>query len=131
MPRRETSLSRPTEQTSASKIEEELDGWFLLWQLHVNDEKLKGDIYTLVWQRNKDDIKKVHKIEQILIEKAIELGGTMTGEHGIGLFKKNHLEWQLSGNVINAFKDIKEIFDTDNLFNPGKIVDLDIVKLLN
>ena len=55
----------------------------------------------------------------------------MTGEHGIGLYKKNYLEWQLSGNVINAFKDIKEIFDTDNLFNPGKIVDLDIVKLLN
>jgi len=46
--RRETSLSQSTEQTCASKIEEDLDGWFLLWQLHVNDEKLKGDIFTLV-----------------------------------------------------------------------------------
>ena len=55
----------------------------------------------------------------------------MTVEHGIGLLKKNYLEWQLSENVINAFKDIKEIFDPDNLFNHGKIVDLDIIKLLN
>ena len=41
------------------------------------------------------------------------------------------LDTQVSENVINAFNDIKEIFDPDSLFNPGKIVDLDIVKLLN
>ena len=33
---------------NAPKIRENLDGWFLLWQLQVNDEKLKGDISTLV-----------------------------------------------------------------------------------
>jgi FAD/FMN-containing dehydrogenase len=55
-----------------------------------------------------------------LFDLALALGGTITGEHGIGLLKRSHLAEQLgpAGQRLNA--DIKRAFDPKGLLNPGK-----------
>lgn len=56
-----------------------------------------------------------------LFNKTLALGGTLTGEHGIGLTKKEYLKLEFSENTIMRMKDIKTVFDQDNLLNPGKM----------
>ncbi len=56
-----------------------------------------------------------------LFKKTLELGGTLTGEHGIGLTKKDFLKMEFTSNTIDRMKDIKSVFDPNNLLNPGKM----------
>jgi glycolate oxidase len=56
-----------------------------------------------------------------LFRKTLELGGTLTGEHGIGLTKKEFLPTEFDPATLGAMKAIKEIFDPENLLNPGKM----------
>lgn len=56
-----------------------------------------------------------------LLKKTVELGGTLTGEHGIGLAKSQYLGLEFDQNTINYMKALKEIFDAKTVLNPGKI----------
>ena len=56
-----------------------------------------------------------------LFKKTIESGGTLTGEHGIGLTKKDYLGLEFNSATIERMKDIKAVFDPNNLLNPGKM----------
>jgi glycolate oxidase len=56
-----------------------------------------------------------------IFEKAIELGGTITGEHGVGVMKAPYLEWKLGKEGVAAMKAIKQSFDPNNIMNPGKV----------
>ena len=49
--------------------------------------------------------------------------GAYSGEHGDGLCRGEWIEWQFGPAITNAFRQIKQAFDPDNLFNPGKMVD--------
>jgi D-lactate dehydrogenase (cytochrome) len=60
-----------------------------------------------------------------LIERALKMEGTCTGEHGIGLGKMGSMRMELGDDVIELMCDIKRVFDPDNLMNPGKVVSLD------
>ena len=57
-------------------------------------------------------------------ERALRLEGTCTGEHGIGMGKQASLQAELGEDVIGLMRDIKRVFDPDNLMNPGKVVSL-------
>jgi glycolate oxidase len=57
-----------------------------------------------------------------LFEAAIALGGTLTGEHGVGLLKRRWLERELGADVLALTARIKSAFDPLNLLNPGKAV---------
>lgn len=52
---------------------------------------------------------------------ALELGGTLTGEHGVGLLKRAWLGEELGGQQLELQRQIKAVFDPDNLLNPGKV----------
>jgi glycolate dehydrogenase FAD-linked subunit len=52
---------------------------------------------------------------------AIACGGTLSGEHGIGLLKKEFMEQDLGHDAIEAMKKIKLALDPNNILNPGKI----------
>ncbi len=70
------------------------------------------------------DQEEVHRVEQAfeeIFEAAIDLGGTITGEHSVGLVKAPFLEWKIGSAGIEVMKGIKRAFDPDNLLNPGKI----------
>ncbi len=56
-----------------------------------------------------------------LMKTTIALGGTLTGEHGIGVLKADYLPLEQSPELIALQKDIKRVFDPKNLLNPGKI----------
>ena len=54
---------------------------------------------------------------------AISLGGTITGEHGVGRLKKELLPTQLGERVMGLHHQIKHVFDPDGILNPGAILD--------
>jgi D-lactate dehydrogenase (cytochrome) len=58
-----------------------------------------------------------------LVARALAMEGTCTGEHGIGLGKQGSLRQEL-GEAVDVMRDIKRLFDPDNLMNPGKVVPL-------
>jgi len=64
--------------------------------------------------------------EKIFI-KTIELGGTITGEHGVGISKQKYIGNELGKTEIQLMKDIKKVFDPNNILNPGKIFNHDWV----
>ena len=59
-----------------------------------------------------------------LVERALRMEGTCTGEHGIGLGKMDSMRMELGEDVIDVMRDIKGVLDPDNLMNPGKVVSL-------
>ena len=71
----------------------------------------------------KETYQKIRKFSDILIEKTLELEGTITGEHGVGLHKKDYLLKE-HGDNLPVMKSIKRTIDPNNIMNPGKIFDL-------
>jgi glycolate oxidase len=71
-----------------------------------------------------DDAEEVPAVERCirkLFEAVVELGGTLTGEHGIGVLKAPYLPLEQSPELITLQKDLKRVFDPRGLLNPGKI----------
>jgi glycolate oxidase len=71
--------------------------------------------------RNKAEMERVEMAFEEIFAKAIELGGTITGEHGVGIMKAPYLEWKLKKEGIAAMKAVKLAFDPNNIMNPGKV----------
>ncbi len=71
----------------------------------------------------KEMYKKIREFNDLLIKKALDLKGTITGEHGVGLHKKEYLLKE-HGDNIPVMKLIKRSIDQNNIMNPGKIFDL-------
>ncbi len=83
---------------------------------HVGD----GNFHTLVVCEPGDPRAEVFSGR--LVEHTLALGGTCTGEHGVGLRKKKYLP-QEHGPALGWMRQIKQLFDPQNLLNPGKIFD--------
>ena len=66
---------------------------------------------------------KIREFSDLLIDKTLELEGTITGEHGVGLHKKSYLLKEHPDNV-PVMKTIKRSLDPNNIMNPGKIFDI-------
>lgn len=71
--------------------------------------------------RDKDEVHRVEQAFEEIFEAAIALGGTITGEHGVGTVKAPFLEWKIGKTGIDVMKSIKHAFDPHNLLNPGKV----------
>ena len=72
---------------------------------------------------DKEMYKKIREFNDLLIRKALELNGTITGEHGVGLHKKEYLLKEHADNIPIMIL-IKRSIDQNNIMNPGKIFDL-------
>ncbi|RIH88245.1 FAD-binding oxidoreductase [Calidithermus roseus] len=83
---------------------------------HVGD----GNFHTLV-ATGEQDYPKAEAFSARLVEKALELGGTCTGEHGVGLRKKKYLAHE-HGAALEWMRQLKRLFDPQNILNPGKVV---------
>ena len=88
---------------------------------HVGD----GNFHAIIgYDPSKDgEYEKIRTLSNKLIDKTLELEGTITGEHGIGLHKKAYLLKE-HGDNIPLMKSIKRSIDQNNIMNPGKIFDL-------
>jgi glycolate oxidase len=81
--------------------------------LHVNI--IKGDLSDEFWNNGLSDA-----ITEIFVE-VIRMGGTISGEHGIGLVQKQYMPLAFSEVQLNLMRDIKKVFDPKGILNPGKI----------
>lgn len=88
---------------------------------HVGDGNFH--LVLLYDPKNEVEAKQAYQINSSLIEMAIEMGGTSTGEHGVGLGKKAYLPNE-HGPALGVMRRIKRALDPDNIMNPGKIFDL-------
>jgi len=76
---------------------------------------------SLMIKDTPEDYTKAHKAVEEIFSETIRLGGTLSGEHGIGTSKAPYLSMELSTEVIETMKSIKRVFDPNNILNPGKI----------
>jgi len=88
---------------------------------HAGDGNLHPSILTDV--DNKEHYERSVKAMEEIIETAVELGGVLSGEHGIGLEKQKFFNKVTDPVVVNMMKGIKALFDPNNIMNPGKIWD--------
>ena len=68
-----------------------------------------------------EDVERAEKAKDQLFRQTISLGGTLSGEHGIGLSKKPFMRYELNEATLGLMKRIKSLFDPNNILNPGKI----------
>ncbi|HUU71830.1 MAG TPA: FAD-linked oxidase C-terminal domain-containing protein [Burkholderiales bacterium] len=83
-----------------------------------------GNLHPLVMFDASDD-DQLHRAEQYgaaILELCVEVGGTITGEHGVGIEKINQMCVQFQPAELNTFHSIKHVFDEYGLLNPGKAV---------
>jgi D-lactate dehydrogenase (cytochrome) len=75
----------------------------------------------LIDPNNPEEIVKAEALNHTLVSRALRLGGTCTGEHGIGLHKMDFLRTETGEGAIDMMRTIKRALDPDNIMNPGKI----------
>lgn len=88
---------------------------------HVGDGNLhiylcKDGLEESIWQE------KLSKGFDLLYNKALSLGGLISGEHGIGFAKKIYMEKQVGPKQMELMRGIKQVFDPNNILNPNKVV---------
>jgi glycolate oxidase len=80
--------------------------------IHVNIMLNKGNV---------DEEKRAAAATKEVFQTALDLNGTISGEHGIGLSKQPYIGMELSDKEIELMRGIKKVFDPENIMNPGKI----------
>ncbi|MBM7619801.1 glycolate oxidase [Bacillus tianshenii] len=86
---------------------------------HAGDGNLHPTVPTDA--RDHEEMERVEAAFEEIFAAAIDLGGTITGEHGVGVMKAPYLEWKLGAEGIAAMKLVKQAFDPNNIMNPGKV----------
>jgi len=86
---------------------------------HVGDGNLHPNI--LCDRHDGAELERVGKAAREIFEAAVACGGTLSGEHGIGLLKKQFLELDLGSAQVEAMRRIKAALDPNGIMNPGKI----------
>ncbi|KAA3613587.1 MAG: FAD-binding protein [Calditrichaeota bacterium] len=89
---------------------------------HAGDGNMHPTVLTD--ERNTDEIERVEKFFDELYDETIKLGGTITGEHGIGLAKKKYLSKLIESPALKMMQQIKQAIDPNNVLNPEKIFSL-------
>jgi len=86
---------------------------------HAGDGNLHPNI--LFDLRDKQVLHQVESAGEEMLRAVVELGGTLSGEHGIGLEKSAFMPWIYSEDDLDAMHRVKDVFDADGILNPGKI----------
>ncbi|MCS7109967.1 MAG: FAD-binding protein [Candidatus Caldarchaeum sp.] len=98
--------------------------------ISMNGHAGDGNIHPVIFYdpKNPDEVKKAEKTVEELVQFAIEVGGTVTGEHGVGLQKIEGLVKQLAAHngiqTLYLMQQLKKVFDPNNILNPGKYIDV-------
>jgi glycolate oxidase len=86
---------------------------------HIGDGNLHPNI--LCDKTNREEMQRVAGAARAIFEATVELGGTLSGEHGIGLLKKQFMELDLGPDTIAVMRKIKDALDPLGIMNPGKV----------
>jgi D-lactate dehydrogenase (cytochrome) len=84
-----------------------------------------GNFHVLfvVDPENREEMAVAKRLNEQLVQRALAMGGTCTGEHGVGLGKIDYLEAE-HGDALDVMKAVKRALDPDNIMNPGKMLRL-------
>jgi glycolate oxidase len=80
-----------------------------------------GNLHVNFLWDDESERPRVNRSIELLMRATIELGGTLSGEHGIGVTKAAYLPLEQSSDLIDLQRDLKRVFDPKELLNPGKI----------
>jgi len=80
-----------------------------------------GNIHLNITAQNRDNMNRVEMGVKAILARVIQMGGTISGEHGIGQAKKRYLSMELSAESIRLQTEIKKVFDPNMILNPDKI----------
>lgn len=82
-----------------------------------------GNLHPLILfdPREPGELERVIEAGEDILKLCVEAGGTITGEHGVGIEKNKYMSWLFSEDDLKAMEKIKDAFDPKGLFNPGKI----------
>jgi len=85
-----------------------------------------GNMHPLLLfdSRNPGELERVHKAGWDIMEVSVKLGGTISGEHGIGREKQDAMKMIFSGDDLNTQQTVKLAFDPGNVLNPNKVIPL-------
>jgi len=88
---------------------------------HMGDGNLHPTFLTD--ERKKEEMHRVHEAFQEIFDEAIRLGGTITGEHGVGLAKKDFLPKFAGDAQMRVMRELRRALDPNGILNPGKMFD--------
>src|SRR4051794_33104743 len=88
---------------------------------HLGDGNLHPTFLTD--ERDAGEMARVHHALDLIAKKTLELNGTITGEHGVGLAKRAWLRQQMGDSSFEVMRQVKQALDPAGLLNPGKIFD--------
>ncbi len=86
---------------------------------HAGDGNLHINVMTD--ERDAGHYARALEMVRDIFRKTVEFGGTISGEHGIGISKADYVGLEIEPPVLEMMKDIKRVFDPRNIMNPGKI----------
>ncbi|MFH0933006.1 MAG: FAD-linked oxidase C-terminal domain-containing protein [Nitrospirota bacterium] len=86
---------------------------------HAGDGNIHVNI--MVDRKNKEEYKKGLELVEQVFKETLELGGTISGEHGVGMTKARYMGMEISETGLSIMKSIKHVFDPKNILNPGKM----------
>ena len=86
---------------------------------HAGDGNIHVNV--MVDGSNEQELENGHKAIEEIFKLVVDMGGTLSGEHGIGLSKAEFMNIAFNQAELNLFKQIKEAFDPNNILNPGKM----------
>jgi glycolate oxidase len=90
---------------------------------HMGDGNLHPTFLTD--ERKPEEMQRVHAAFQEIFDEAIRLGGTITGEHGVGLAKKDFLPKFAGDAQMRVMRELRRALDPNNVLNPGKMFDVE------
>lgn len=79
--------------------------------------------FFLCDQRDEEEMMRVEKAKDELVEYVLSVGGTVSGEHGIGIYKAKYLPRQLGAVSLNMMRSVKNAFDPKGILNPGSFLE--------
>lgn len=86
---------------------------------HAGDGNLHVNL--MIDDKDAEEYGRARKAVQALFEAVLRLGGSISGEHGIGITKAPFLQMEVGERVIGLMKGVKRVFDPNNILNPGKL----------
>ncbi len=83
-----------------------------------------GNLHPLIMYNPKDreEVERVHKAGKEILKLCLEVGGTLTGEHGIGVEKQDSMALQFGPDELATFALVKKTFDPNGMLNPNKLL---------
>ena len=104
-------------------VSKEYPEFEIVWYGHIGDGNLHLNILKPEQLDKQEFFKKCADVNQQVFDQVAKLGGSISAEHGVGLLKKPYLHYSRSETEISYMRALKQVFDPNNVMNPGKLLD--------